>query len=124
MRLHRRYRCWEDVTPPRSSRNVVEMLLYRQFHVENLAETLRWQVQVIRELDDCHELRAHGANIPRLFDQACAREVDSWGMSMPSNEPADRTRFRSRSPTAASASTGRAASAAAAAGGTRKSTQA
>ena len=85
-RLHRRYRCWEDVTPPRSSRNVVEMLLYRQFHVENLAETLRWQVQVIRELDDCHELRAHGANIPRLFDQACAREVDSWGMSMPSNE--------------------------------------
>jgi hypothetical protein len=86
VRLHRRYRCWEDVTPPRSSRNVVEMLLYRQFHVENLAETLRWQVQVIRELDDCHELRAHGANIPRLFDQACAREVDSWGMSMPSNE--------------------------------------
>ena len=86
VRLHRRYRCWEDVTPPRSSRNVVEMLLYRQFHVENLAETLRWQVQVIRELDDCHELRAHGANMPRLFDQACAREVDSWGMSMPSNE--------------------------------------
>ena len=96
-RLHRRYRCWEDVAPPRSSRNVVEMLLYRQFHVENLAETLRWQVQVIRELDARHELRAHGANMPRLFDQACAREVDSWGMSMPSNElltgprpPADR----------------------------------
>ena len=85
-RLHRRYRCWEDVAPPRSSRNVVEMLLYRQFHVENLAEALRWQVQVIRELDARHELRAHGANMPRLFDEACAREVDSWGMSMPSNE--------------------------------------
>ena len=85
-RLHRRYRCWEDVAPPRSSRNVVEMLLYRQFHVENLARTLRWQVQVIRELDDRHELRAHGANMPRSFDQSCAREVDSWGMSMPSNE--------------------------------------
>ncbi len=85
-RLHRRYRCWEDVAPPRSSRNVVEMLLYRQFHVENLAEALRWQVQVIRELDDRHELRAHGANMPRPFDQACAAEVDSWGMSMPSNE--------------------------------------
>ncbi len=85
-RLHRRYRCWEDVAPARSSRNVVEMLLYRQFHVENLARTLRWQVQVIRELDDRHELRAHGANMPRHFDQSCAREVDSWGMSMPSNE--------------------------------------
>ncbi|MCY4374107.1 MAG: beta-galactosidase [Spirochaetaceae bacterium] len=85
-RLHRRYRCWEDVAPARSSRNVVEMLLYRQFHVENLAETLRWQVRVIRELDDSHELRAHGANMPRPFDQACAGEVDSWGMSMPSNE--------------------------------------
>lgn len=85
-RLHRRYRCWEDVAPARSSRNVVEMLLYRQFHVENLARTLRWQVQVIRELDGRHELRAHGANMPRHFDQSCAREVDSWGMSMPSNE--------------------------------------
>ena len=85
-RLHRRYRCWEDVAPPRSSRNVVEMLLYRQFHVENLAEALRWQVQVIRQVDDRHELRAHGAHMPRPFDQACAREVDSWGMSMPSNE--------------------------------------
>ena len=84
-RLHRRYRCWEDVAPPRSSRNVVEMLLYRQFHVENLAEALRWQVQVIRQVDDRHELRAHGVH-PRPFDQACAREVDSWGMSMPSNE--------------------------------------
>lgn len=85
-RLHRRYRCWEDVAPARSARNVVEMLLYRQFHVDNLAETLRWQVGVIREIDDRHELRAHGAHMPRPFDQACAGEVDSWGMSMPSNE--------------------------------------
>ena len=85
-RLHRRYRCWEDVAPARSSRNVPEMLLYRQFHVENLAETLRWQVQVVREVDDRHELRSHGANWPRVFDEACAVEVDSWGMSMPSNE--------------------------------------
>ena len=85
-RLYRRYRCWEDVAPARSSRNVVEMLLYRQFHVENLAETLRWQAQVVRQVDDRHELRAHGANWPRVFDEPCAREVDSWGMSMSSNE--------------------------------------
>ena len=44
----------------------------------------RWGV--IRKVDDRHELRAHGAHMPRPFDQACAGEVDSWGMSMPSNE--------------------------------------
>ncbi len=85
-RLHRRYRCWEDVVPARSSRNVLEMLLYRQFHIENLIETLRWQVDIIRGIDDKHELRSHGAHFPRPFDEGCATEVDSWGISMPSNE--------------------------------------
>ena len=84
-RFLRRYRRWEDVQPPRSNHNVVEMLLYRQFHYENLVETLRWQVEVVESIDDRHEVRAHGAHYPWQWDEACSKEVDSYGMSMPSN---------------------------------------
>ena len=84
-RTLRRYRVWEDVFPPRNNNNVVEMLLYRQFHYENLAQTLRWQRQVVESLDEAHEIRSHGAHFPRPWDEVCAVEVDSWGMSMPSN---------------------------------------
>ncbi len=81
----RRHRRWEDVQPPRNYNNIVEMLLYRQFHYENLAEALRWQVEVVESMDDQHEVRAHGAHYPRPWDEVCSREVDSYGMSMPSN---------------------------------------
>ena len=84
-RFLRRYRRWEDVEPPRSSHNVIEMLQYRQFHYENLAGLLKWQVEVAESIDDQHEIRAHGAHFPRQWDEICSKEVDSWGMSMPSN---------------------------------------
>ena len=84
-RFSRRYRRWEDVEPPRSDQNVVEMLLYREFHYENLANHLQWMVDEVEEIDPHHEVRSHGGWSPRPWDERCARIVDSWGMSMSSN---------------------------------------
>ena len=84
-RFSRRYRRWEDVEPPRSDQNVVEMLLYREFHYENLANHLGWMVDEVEEIDPHHEVRSHGGWSPRPWDERCARIVDSWGMSMSSN---------------------------------------
>ena len=84
-RFSRRYRRWEDVEPPRSDQNVVEMLLYREFHYENLANHLQWMVDEVEEIDPHHEVRSHGGWSPRPWDERCARVVDSWGMSMSSN---------------------------------------
>jgi beta-galactosidase len=84
-RFLRRYRRWEDVEPARGNHNVVEMLMYRRYHRENLVERLRWMVEETRKIDPRHELRAHAALTSRPWDEACAREVDSWGMSMSSN---------------------------------------
>lgn len=84
-RVLRRWRDWEEVEPPRSNQNIVEMLLYRRFHYENLAAHLRWMVNEVKQCDPCHEVRAHGLWVPRPLDEHCARLVDSWGMSMPSN---------------------------------------
>jgi len=84
-RTQRRYRRWEDVSPPRSNQNVVEMLLYREFHYQNLADHLKWMVHEVEQIDPHHEVRAHGAWFPRPWDERCAQHVDSWGMSMPSN---------------------------------------
>ena len=84
-RLSRRYRSWEDVEPPRSNESVVEMLLYRRFHYENLADHLQWMVRETKAIDPKHEVRAHGGTMPRPWDEDCAPHVDSWGMSMSSN---------------------------------------
>ncbi|MDE2989821.1 MAG: beta-galactosidase [Chloroflexota bacterium] len=84
-RVHRRYRRWEDVQPPRSNQNVVEMLLYKQFHYENLAGHLQWVMDVANDVDPVHEKRSHGAWYPRPQDTVCAPVADSWGMSMSSN---------------------------------------
>ena len=84
-RLLRRYRRWEDVQPPRSNNSVVEMLLYREFHYQNLVDHLQWMVGEVEALDPQHEVRAHGAWYPRPWDERCAPHVDSWGMSMPSS---------------------------------------
>ncbi len=84
-RLRRRYRRWEDVQPPRSNNSVVEMLLYREFHYQNLVDHLQWMVGEVEALDPEREVRAHGAWYPRPWDERCAPHVDSWGMSMPSN---------------------------------------
>ena len=84
-RFSRRYRRWEDVEPPRSDQNIVEMLLYREFHYENLANHLGWMVDEVEEIDPHHEVRSHGGWSPRPWDERCARVVDSWGMSMSSN---------------------------------------
>ena len=81
----RRYGTWEDVEPPRSNNNVLEMLLFRQFHYENLADHLEWMITETRELDTIHETRTHGAWFPRPWDETCAQLADSWGMSMSSN---------------------------------------
>ena len=84
-RFLRRYRRWEDVEPPRSHDNVVEMLVYRRFHYENMAATLKWMVDEANAIDPHHEKRAHGAWTPRPWDEICSPHADSWGMSMPSN---------------------------------------
>ncbi len=84
-RVLRRYRDWEDVEPPRSNHNVVEMLLYLRFHRRNLVDHLGWMVAEARRIDPLHEIRAHAASTPRPWDDDCAREVDSWGMSMSSS---------------------------------------
>ncbi|MBC8427820.1 beta-galactosidase [bacterium] len=84
-RTQRRYRRWKDVEPPRSNQNVLEMLLYREFHYQNLADHLKWMVHEVEQIDSNHEVRAHGAWFPRPWDERCAQHVDSWGMSMPSN---------------------------------------
>ena len=60
------------------------MLLYRQFHYENLANQLKWMIDETRKLDAVHETRAHGSQ-PRPWDEICAQYADSWGMSMASN---------------------------------------
>ncbi|MCY3957933.1 MAG: beta-galactosidase [Chloroflexi bacterium] len=84
-RLLRRFRRWEDVEPPRSKASPVEMLLYRQFHYENLAGHLEWMIGETKRLDPVHETRTHGAWYPRPWDERCAAVADSWGMSMPSS---------------------------------------
>ena len=84
-RLLRRFRRWEDVEPARSNASPVEMLLYRQFHYENLAGHLQWMIDETKRLDPVHETRTHGAWYPRPWDERCAAVADSWGMSMPAN---------------------------------------
>ena len=84
-RTLRRYRRWEDVEPPRSDNNVLEMLLFKRFNYENLAGHLQWMIGEVRRIDTVHETRTHGAGTPRPWDETCARFADSWGMSMPSN---------------------------------------
>ena len=84
-RFLRRYRRWEDVAPPRSNHNVVEMLMYRRFHYENLVDHLKWMVDQVEQIDPIHEVRAHAGWTPRPWDEQCAPHVDSWGMSMSSN---------------------------------------
>ena len=81
----RRFRRWEDVEPPRSNRNVVEMRWYRRFHHENIADYLKWMMDLANSIDPVHEKRAHGGWRPQPKDEYCAPLVDSWGMSMASN---------------------------------------
>ena len=83
-RTLRKYQDWDHVDVPRSNNNVMEMLLYRQFHYENLAEQLKWMIDETRKLDPIHETRTHGSQ-PRPWDEICAQYADSWGMSMASN---------------------------------------
>ena len=83
-RTLRKYQNWNHVDVPRSNSNVLEMLLYRQFHYENLANQLKWMIDETRKLDTVHETRTHGSQ-PRPWDEICAQYADSWGMSMASN---------------------------------------
>ncbi len=85
-RLHRRYRDWQDVEPARSYSAIVEMMLWQEFQNEDLRDQVRWQVEVIRSIDDKHEIRGHGAHYPRIWDELSARELDSWGFSARSND--------------------------------------
>ena len=64
-RVLRRYRRWEDVLPPRSYDNVVEMLLFHEFQYENLVDHLQWMTTETRRIDPNHEIRAHAASTPR-----------------------------------------------------------
>ena len=84
-KLSRRYRCWEDVFPPRSSHAIIEMMLFRQWQNENVAEKLKWQVDLVNSLDGKHETHAHAGTFPGSSDEICSREVDSWGFSCPTN---------------------------------------
>ena len=83
-RLLRRYRCWEDMAPPRNAAALVEMKLYREFHYENLADELGWLADLIDRVDGRHEQRSHGGHYPRQMDEICSARVDGWGLSLPS----------------------------------------
>jgi hypothetical protein len=80
-RLLRQYRTWDDVAPPRSNDAIVEMLLYRQFHYENMADHLGWLADLIDRMDGKHEQRSHGTIFPRQWDERCAGRIDGWGLS-------------------------------------------
>jgi len=84
-RALRRYQTWEDVEPPRHRHNIVEMLIFKRFVYENLVDKLKWMAAETRAIDPGHEIRAHSGVTPQPWNEACAREVDSWGMSMSSN---------------------------------------
>ena len=85
-KLHRRYRDWADVEPARSGSAIVEMMLWKEFQNEDLRDQVRWQVEVVRSLDDRHEIRGHGGGSPRIWDELSAGELDSWGFSARSND--------------------------------------
>ena len=55
------------------------------FITKTLANHLQWMVDEVEEIDPHHEVRSHGGWSPRPWDERCARIVDSWGMSMSSN---------------------------------------
>ena len=80
-RLLRRYRSWEDVDAPRSKEAIVEMLLYQQFHYENMADHLGWMADLIDRLDGKHEQRSHGGSFPTSRDETTSPQIDSWGLS-------------------------------------------
>ncbi len=80
-RLLRRYRCWEDVEPPRNNHALVEMTLYRQFHYENMADHLGWMADLIDRLDGKHEQRSHGGSFPKQWHEIVSPRIDSWGLS-------------------------------------------
>lgn len=84
-RLGQRYQSWDAVDAPRGNEALVEMLMYRKFHYENMADHLGWLTDLIDRLDGKHEQRAHGAWFPRQWDEICSPRVDSWGLSMPSD---------------------------------------
>ena len=80
-KLLRRHRSWEDVQPPRSNAAIVEMLLYRQFHCENMADHLGWMADLVDELDGRHEQRSHGGSYPMPHHETVSPAIDSWGLS-------------------------------------------
>jgi hypothetical protein len=84
--LMRRCRSWDDVEAPRNNQALVEMMLYRQFHYENMADHLGWVADLIDRLDGRHEQRSHGGPFPRPWDELCSRRIDSWGLSHRSGE--------------------------------------
>ncbi len=80
-RLLRRYPSWDQVDAPRSNKAPVEMLLYRQFHYENMAAHLGWMADLIDRLDGQHEQRSHGSSFPGPNHEVCSAVIDSWGLS-------------------------------------------
>jgi len=79
--LLRRYRSWDDVDAPRSGQAPVDMMLYKRFHYENMADHLGWLADLIDRLDGKHEQRSHGAPNPRQQDEIVSPRIDGWGLS-------------------------------------------
>ena len=80
-RLGMRYHTWEDVAAPQTKNLLMAMLLFRQFLYENVAQILKWQVEIVRSLDPKHELHSHGFRYNNPLDERCAQECDSWGFA-------------------------------------------
>ena len=79
--LMRRFPTWEAVEPARHPDALMDMLLYRRFHFENMADHLGWLADLIDRLDGKHEQRSHGASFPKASDEVCAASIDGWGLS-------------------------------------------
>ena len=106
-RTLRRYHRWEDVEPPRSDHNVLEMLLFKRFNYENLAGHLRWMIGEVRKIDQS----ARDADPRRVVPPSMGRDVrpatPTRGACRCPRTTCSPARTPTASPTAPSRSSGR-----------------
>ena len=60
--LMRRFASWEATEPACHPDAFMDMLLYQNFHRENVANHLGWLADLTGRLDGAHEQRSHGAS--------------------------------------------------------------
>ena len=86
----RRYGDWEEVEPPRDGRTYRDMIDWRAFFAETLAEEVHMRAEAVRKFDRTHSVMVH--EVPEFdFVNTCsesyllAKEMDWFGNSNGSN---------------------------------------